>query len=191
MSETTKEPTFPKKMVSLNVAVALGIICIVLIAGMVEIWFSYSQLNSSVSNPPYIHSQLLENEPPMPISGNSSVDDWVLNWTATTDVRIIGIQVWMGNPVNVTWAGDTYVTIGGEPSDPSILSSYNDTVQLLVHLQRYSHASTSPSQIMFDFTPGFKATPGQTIYVYRDFVNTEPYNVTAGDVQVIIFYENA
>jgi hypothetical protein len=32
MSETTKEPTFPKKMVSLNVAIALGIICIILIA---------------------------------------------------------------------------------------------------------------------------------------------------------------
>ena len=34
MSETTKEPTFPKKMVSLNVAVALGIVCILLIAGL-------------------------------------------------------------------------------------------------------------------------------------------------------------
>lgn len=33
--------TKPKKMVSRNVAVALGIICIILIAGMVEIWFYY------------------------------------------------------------------------------------------------------------------------------------------------------
>ena len=34
MSETTKEPSFPKKMVGLNVAVALGIICIILIVGL-------------------------------------------------------------------------------------------------------------------------------------------------------------
>jgi hypothetical protein len=44
---------------------------------------------------------------------------------------------------------------------------------------------------MFDLTPGFKVTLGQTINVWRAFVNTEPYNVTAGDVQVIIYYEDA
>jgi hypothetical protein len=44
---------------------------------------------------------------------------------------------------------------------------------------------------MFDLTPGFKVTSKQTINVYRLFVNTGPYTVYSGDVQVIIYYENA
>jgi hypothetical protein len=97
----------------------------------------------------------------------------------------------MGNPVNVTWEGDTYVTIG-KPSDPSNSSSYTDAIQLLVHYQFDSHApSPIPHQVMFDLTPGFKVASGQTINIYRAFVNTESRTVTSGDVQVIIYYENA
>jgi hypothetical protein len=42
---------------------------------------------------------------------------------------------------------------------------------------------------MFDLTPGFKVTSEQTVNVYRLFVNTESWDVTSGDVQVIIYYE--
>jgi len=139
---------------------------------------------------PYVHSQLLRYRPTSNIPPNIPKSDWIMNWTPTTDVRIIRIQVWMGNPSNVTWEGDTFVTIG-QPSDPWNSSSYTDTIQLLVHYQFDSHApSPIPHQVMFDLTPGFKVTLGQTINVWRAFVNTEPYNVTAGDVQVIIYYEN-
>jgi hypothetical protein len=200
MSEMKPTETKPEKMVSRSVAIALGIICIVLVGVQV------SQLNSTVTNLQnlvngitsilsqdklYVHSQLLRNHP-QEILANSNVGSWVLNWTPTTNIRVIRVQVWMGNPTNVTWEGDTYVTIGGEPSDPSSPSSYNDTIQLLVHYQFDSHApSPIPHQLMFDLTPGFKVASGQTIYVYRDFVNIEPYNVTSGDVQVIIYYENS
>jgi hypothetical protein len=44
---------------------------------------------------------------------------------------------------------------------------------------------------MFDLTPGFKVSKGQTINVWRAFVNVEPHSVAAGDVQVIIYFENA
>jgi len=200
-----------KAMVSRNVAIALGIICIILIAGMVEIWLLISSLNSQVSqlsinvknlqnqvdnltsilnlDEPYAHSQLLA-YPTVNIDANNSTSGWILDWTPTTDIRIIRIQVWMGNPTNVTWEGDTYVTIG-KPSDPWNSSSYTDAIQILVHYQFDSHApSPIPHQVMFDLTPGFKVASGQTINVYRLFVNTESYNVTAGDVQVIIYYEN-
>ena len=75
MSETKVDETKPKKMVRRSVAAALGIVCIILIAGMVGIWLYYlvqdiekdetitnlnnevfnkniqiSQLNSSVTN---------------------------------------------------------------------------------------------------------------------------------------------
>jgi len=162
------------------------IILVVLLVGVSLAW-----IIGSLPSEPYIHSQLLENEPPANIPANSSTGGWILNWTPTTDVRIIRIQVWMGNPDNVVWEGDTYVTIG-EPRDPSNSSSYTDTIQLLAHYQFDSHApSPIPHQLMFDLTPGFKVASGQTINVYRLFVNTEPYDVTAGDVQVIIYYENA
>jgi len=200
-----------KAMVSRSVAIALGIICIILIAGMVEIWLLISSLNSQVSqlsinvknlqnqvdnltsilnlDEPYAHSQLLA-YPTVNIDANNSTSGWILDWTPTTEIRIIRIQVWMGNPTNVTWEGDTYVTIG-KPSSPANSSSYTDSIQLLVHYQFDSHApSPIPHQLMFDLTPGFKVASGQTINVYRLFVNTESYNVTAGDVQVIIYYEN-
>jgi hypothetical protein len=164
------------------------LVIIILVVLLVSI--SLAWIIGSPSSEPYIHSQLL-GYTPIKINASSSVGDWILNWTPTEDVRIIRIQVWMGNPSNVTWEGDTYVTIG-KPSNLTDSSSYNDTIQLLVHYQFDSHApSPIPHQLMFDLTPGFKVVLGQTINVWRDFVNIEPSTVTSGDVQVIIYYENA
>jgi len=91
----------------------------------------------------------------------------------------------LGNPNGVAWEGDLFVTLG-KPSDP-----WNpDTDQLLVHYQFDSHAPSSlPHSVMFPLDPGFKVTSGQDINVYRLFVNTEPYPVDSGDVEVIIYYE--
>jgi cell division protein FtsB len=50
MSEKTKEPTFPKRMVSLNVAIALGIICIVLVALIAYFSIIGIQAQNSYSN---------------------------------------------------------------------------------------------------------------------------------------------
>jgi len=139
---------------------------------------------------PYVYSKLLS-YPTVSIPANNRVEGWILNWTLGKDIRIIRIQVWMGNPSNVVWEGDTFVTIG-KPNDPWSSNSYNDATQLLVHYQFDSHAPSSiPHQIMFDLTPGFKVCSGQTINVYRLFVNIENYTVNSGDVQVIIYYENA
>jgi len=169
--------------------IVVAVILSVILGAGLGFGLSCAVFHLTISHEPYIHSQLLQNSPTN-ITVNTTLSGWILNWTPTTDVRIIRIQVWMGNPDNVTWEGDTYVTIG-EPSSPSNSSSYTDAIQLLVHYQFDSHApSPIPHQLMFDLTPGFKVTLGQTINVWRAFVNTEPYNVTAGDVQVIIYYEN-
>jgi hypothetical protein len=164
------------------------VVIIILVVLLVSV--SLAWMIGSLPSEPYIHSQLLE-IPPTNINASSSVGDWILNWTPTTNLRIIRIQVWMGNPSNVTWEGDTFVTIG-KPSDPWNSSSYTDSVQLLVHYQFDSHApSPIPHQLMFDLTPGFKVASGQTINVYRLFHNIESRPVSSGDVQVIIYYENA
>jgi type IV secretory pathway component VirB8 len=184
MSEQKPE----KKVVGRTVAIVLGIICIVLVGALVGV-FAYLVPMVINQTEPYVHSQLLH-YPPVNISSLSSVGGWVMNWTPPTNVRVIRIQVWMGNPINVTWEGDTYVTIG-KPTQPNNASCYNNTIQLLVHYQFDSHApSPIPHQLMFDLTPGFEVVSAQTIYIYRDFVNFEPHNVAGGDVQIIIYYEN-
>ena len=174
----------------MNNRVILLVFFSVIIGAGIGFALSYAAFQLAISREPYIHSQLL-GYPPTNITANSSISGWILDWTPTTDVRILRIQIWMGNPSNVTWEGDTFVTIG-KPSDPWISSSYTDAVQLIVHYQFDSHApSPIPHQLMFDLTPGFKVTSGQTINIYRLFVNIESRPVTAGDVQVIIYYENA
>jgi hypothetical protein len=171
-----------------NKIVATVVLSVILGAGL-GFALSYAVFKS-LSSEPYIHSQLLGYRP-IEIPANTAASGWILNWTPTTDIRIIKIQVWMGNPANVTWEGDTYVTIG-KPSDPWNSSSYSDTIQLLVHYQFDSHAqSPIPHQVMFDLTPGFKVASGQSINIFRAFVNIESRTVTSGDVQVIIYYENA
>jgi hypothetical protein len=173
-------------MVNNRIVVAI-ILSIILGVGL-GFGLSYAVFDP-LSSEPYVHSQLLH-EPPVWIPAKGNVSTWILNWTPSTDIRVIRIQVWMGNQINVTWEGDTYVTIG-KPVAPDNASYYNSTVQLLVHYQFDSHAlSNAPTEMMFDLTPGFKVAKGQTIYVYRDLVNFEPYSVKSGDVEVIIYYEN-
>ena len=99
-------------------------------------------LYTAITSRPYIHSQLLR-YPTTTILGNSRVEDWILNWTLDRDIRVLRIQIWMGNPSGVEWEGDVFVTLG-KPNDP-----WNpDTDQLLAHLQFDSHAPTpTPSSI--------------------------------------------
>jgi type IV secretory pathway component VirB8 len=178
-----------KKVVRRSYAIALGIVCIILIVALVGV-FAYFVLVFINQTEPYVCSQLLH-YPPVIIPGQSSVRSWIMNWTPMTNVRVIKIQVWMGNPLNITWEGDTYVTIG-KPIVPDNSSYYNNTIQLLVHYQFDSHAiSNAPTEMMFDLTPGFKVASGQTIYVYRLFNNISSKQTDSGDVEVIIYYENA
>jgi uncharacterized protein (UPF0333 family) len=195
-----------KKIVDRTVLVALGIILVVLIAGIVGIYGlvqSISNLDSNVKilqsqnsdiinllrqAKPYVHSQLLSyGITSIPAYGN--VSGWILDWNTTGDVRVVRIQVWMGNPANVTWEGDTWVTVG-KPDNLTDSNSYNYPIQLLVHYQFDNHAPSSvPHQLMFDLGDGFEVLSGQTINVWRLFNNIEPYTVYSGDVQVIIYYE--
>lgn len=119
--------------------VATVILSVILGAGL-GFSLSYAVFQRSE---PYVYSQLLA-YPPRTIHANDRVEDWILDWTPKIDIRIIRIQVWMGNPNNVVWEGDTFVTIG-KPPDPWNPSSYNSTIQLLVHYQFDSHA---PSPIL-------------------------------------------
>jgi len=175
-----------ERVVRVTSTVVLGIICIVLLGIVIGMLAYFLPL---LSTEPYVQSHILAYGPTN-IPANSVVLSWLLNWTPTANIRVIRIQVWMGNPANVTWEGDAYVTVG-KPSNLTDPSSYNATIQLLVHYQFDSHApSPIPHQLMFDLTPGFKVTSGQTINVWRLFHNIEPYTVFSGDVQVIIYYEN-
>ena len=181
MRETSPKELFVLRIIIIEEFIMDGKIVVAVILSVIlgaGLGFGLSCVVFQLSPEPCIHSQLL-GYPPAEIPAYTRVEDWVLDWTPKTDVRIIRIQVWMGNPADVMWEGDTFVTIG-RPSNPWNSSSYTNAIQLLVHYQFDSHAPSSiPHQVMFDLTPGFKVASGQTINVYRLFVSVESRPVTA------------
>ncbi len=119
-----------------------------------------------------------------PIQSNSRVEGYVKNWTVPEAISILQIDVWMGNPYNLTWEGDVFVTLNTsiDPWNPPI-----DTV--LVHYQFDSHASSPiPHQLSFDLRPGFPIDFGTTLHVYRLFNNFDEKDTEAGDGWVRLYY---
>lgn len=113
------------------------------------------------------------------------VSGYVANWTWSTDVRIVAVQVWMGNPAGVTWEGDVYVTLNKQ-------GDFTSPDQVIVHYQFDKHAETSaPHQLFFQLgskDSGFIVRADQKIWVWRSFVNTSTNETIAADGQVILYY---
>lgn len=138
------------------------------------------QLWTYIQPAPDLHSMVIHWNP-MTIAAGSSVADFVGEWTPTRNVRVMRIQVWMGNPNGVTWEGDTYVV--RNRADLTAPDS------LLAHYQFDKHMeSPLPHQLMFDLEPGFKVAKGEKLSIWRRFVNTSPQGTTAGDGEVVIYY---
>lgn len=118
----------------------------------------------------------------MNVSANSVMAAYVGSWNATKDGRIMRVQVWMGNPSDVTWEGDIYVTKNAS-------GDFQYRGALLVHYQFDKHMESSiPHQLMFDLSPGFPVDSGEMIYVWRLFHNISPVWTLSGDGEVIIYY---
>ena len=138
------------------------------------------QLWTHVQPAPDLHSQVIRWNPTN-IAPGIRVGDFVGEWTPTRNVRVIRIQVWMGNPNGVTWEGDTFV----------VKNRTNLTApdSLLAHYQFDKHAeSPVPHQLTFDLEPGIRVAKGEKLSIWRLFVNTSPQDTTAGDGEVIIYY---
>jgi hypothetical protein len=139
-----------------------------------------------LSNVSDVHTLVL-NWPPQQIAANTVVSGYVGNWTWSTDVRIVAVQVWVGNPNGILWEGDVYMTLNNR----GIFN--NSTDQVIVHYQLDKHAeSSTPHQLMFQIgsdNSGFLVKAGQTIWIWRAFNNISDYSTTAGDGQVIIYYQ--
>lgn len=174
----------------MNSRTIAAVVLAALLGALIGLGVSYAWFQSLVKPEPYVHSQLLANRTLTYIDPDGKAEGWIANWTLGKSIRVVRIQVWMGNPSTVTWEGDTFVTIG-TPTSPYNASSYTGAIQLLVHYQFDSHApSSTPHQLMFDLTPGFKVASGQTVSVYRIFHNTGSTQAYSGDVEVLIYYEN-
>lgn len=127
---------------------------------------------------------LVVNWPPMKVAGHGVISGYVANWTWQSDVRIVGVQVWMGNPSGILWEGDVYVTLNNR----GVFD--NSTDQVIVHYQLDKHAESSvPHQLLFQMDSGFPAKAGQTIWIWRAFNNLSNETATSGDGQVIIYYQ--
>ena len=129
----------------------------------------------------YLHSAVV-NSGLEDIGAGEVLSGYVGNWTAPRAVRVMRVQVWMGNPYGVTWEGDVHVTKNAS-------GSFWQGDSLLAHYQFDKHAeSPVPHQLMFDLSPGYRLLSGESIYVWRAFHNTSPGATKAGDAQVIIYY---
>ena len=118
------------------------------------------------------------------IPAKSSVQGYVKNYTTSAAIRIIQVDVWMGNPYNITWEGDVFVTIN------NITDPWNPLIdEVLIHYQFDSHASSSlPHQLSFDLRPGFILDSGKNLHVYRLFNNFDEKGTNAGDGWVRFYY---
>lgn len=45
------------------------------------------------------------------IESSEVLKGYMWNWTTTSPIRILQVEVWMGNPYNITWEGDVIVTL--------------------------------------------------------------------------------
>jgi hypothetical protein len=119
------------------------------------------------------------------VAGQGLISGYVANWTWQYDVRIVSVQVWMGNPAGILWEGDVYVTLNNH----GVFN--NSTDQVIVHYQLDKHAeSSAPHQLLFRIGSGFLVTAGQTIWVWRAFNNLSNETVLSGDGQVIVYYQS-
>ena len=118
---------------------------------------------------------------PTDIASGKSVGDFVGEWTPTRNIRVMRIQVWMGNPNGATWEGDTYVV----KNRTNLIAPDS----LLAHYQFDKHTESPVlHQLTFDLEPGFRVVKGETLSIWRRFVNTSPQGTTAGDGEVVVYY---
>ena len=118
------------------------------------------------------------------IPARTIVEGYVADWTVEEAVRIEYIEVWMGNPYDILWEGDTIVTVNNtiDPWNPP-----PDTE--LVHYQFDSHYKSSvPHQKSFDLKSGFHIDAGKTVYVYRLFNHFDEKETESGDGWVMFYY---
>jgi hypothetical protein len=119
------------------------------------------------------------------IKSEEFLKGYVWNWTTTSPIRILQVEVWMGNPYNITWEGDVIVTL-----DNTIDLWYPPSRdEVLVHYQFDSHAESGlPHSRSFNLRPGFYVPRGETIHIYRLFHNCDEKDVYAGDGWVVFYY---
>lgn len=131
-----------------------------------------------------VHTLVL-NWPARTITPRDVTSGYVANWTWTMDVRIVAVNVWMGNPSGILWEGDVYVTLNNR----GIFN--NSTDQVIVHYQLDKHAeSSTPHQLMFQMgSAGFLVGASQTVWVWRAFNKISNESAFSGDGQVIIYYQ--
>lgn len=135
----------------------------------------------------------LEHIPP-----GSCLGGYVHNWTVPEAIRILQVEVWMGNPFDIKWEGDVIVAlnnavepsmnIGGIPA-PRHLWHPTSPDEVLIHYQFDSHApSPLPHLLPFDLRPGFHVDSGETLHVYRLFNSFDEKETYSGDGWVVFYY---
>ena len=123
--------------------------------------------------------------PPSYVIPHGNDSGYVTNYTMRTDVLITAVQIWMGNPSGVFWEGDVYVTMNN-------IGDFTSHDQVIAHYQFDKHAESSvPHQLWFQIgsaDSGFRIKAGQTLFIWRAFVNISDSATTAADGEVIVYF---
>ena len=187
MSETTKEPTFPKKMVSLNIAIALGIICVLLIA--VIAYFTVTGISATNS---YNNLQNQNKQLQAWLDGNETVLNQTQMWLTGNETLLNQIQnnnTSLQNTLNLnesTVLLNNY-TIDGAPYSEgwnyslnyagylfvSAVSTVGGTIELSYTFQTLNYDS------QMDFNTGngtaiFPVLPSSTVWLNASYTGAIP-----------------
>ena len=145
----------------------------------IEFWLS--QIQAFVSRDLHVRTIAWDKQD---IPAGKKIEGYVANWTVDEQVRIVGIEIWMGNPYDILWEGDTFVMLNNtvNPWNPP-----PDTV--LAHYQFDSHdKSPVPHQRSFGLPYGFLIDAGETLFIYRLFNNFDEEDTYSGDGWIILHY---
>lgn len=169
-SETEPSELKPKKMVSRSVAIALGIVCILLIAGLGVAMVYYSSYVNDHHNADYQYDSL-----------QNQVNDLF------SIVHLYNSTVWVNNQtMNQNWMWDESANYAGYVSI-TVLSSTNRTTWLNVLYYAHNYtAYDNPTTIGTNGTAYFTVLPSP-IYCYVGDPNT-PFNGTTVTVTITYYY---
>jgi len=121
------------------------------------------------------------------IPSGTVASSYVASWKPSDDIKIVAVQIWMGNPSGMLWQGDVYVTLNNQ-------GNFAAPDQVIVHYQYDKHAeSSAPHQLWFQLGnagSGFHVGKDQSVWVWFAFKNISDKMTTSGDGEVIIYYVN-
>ena len=118
------------------------------------------------------------------IQSGECIAGYVTYWTVPQTIRVLQADVWMGNPYDIKWEGDIFLTTRGD-----INPWYPSEDEVIIHYQFDSHAPSPLTHFrMFNLRPGFVVEGGHSLFMYRLFNSFDEKPTNSGDGWIRLYY---